>query len=78
MKRTGPARPSSGHLPDLVSVAASFDRQALGLGTTVLALSVDDRERILGALYDALTTALAELRGMLLDEHLQRANSGLV
>jgi hypothetical protein len=53
-------------------------KKALTLGTVVLALTIDDRERILWALDDARTDALAELRGVLLAEHVQRANSGLV
>ena len=52
--------------------------KALGLGTTVLALTVADRERILWALDDARTNALAELRAVLLQEHEWRVREGLV
>ena len=51
--------------------------KALALGTTVLALTVADRERILWALDDARTTALAELRAVLLQEHEWRVREGL-
>ena len=37
--------------------------KALALGTVVLALTIEDRERLLWALDDARTDALAELRG---------------
>jgi hypothetical protein len=43
--------------------------KALALGTVVLALTIEDRERLLWALDDARTDALAELRGVLLLEH---------
>ena len=39
-------------------------RRALGLGTVVLALTIEDRERLLWALDDARTDALAELRAV--------------
>jgi hypothetical protein len=47
----------------------SLLEKALGLETEVVALTIDDRERILWALDDARTDALAELRGVLLQEH---------
>jgi hypothetical protein len=56
----------------------SLFEKALGLGTVVLALTIEDRERILWALDEAPTDGLAELRGVLLVEHVHRANSGLV
>ena len=52
--------------------------KALELGTLILALSIDDRERILRALDDPSTDALAELRGVLLREHEWRVRDGLV
>jgi len=52
--------------------------KALALGTVVLALTIDDRERILWALDDARTDALAELRGVLIQEHEWRDSEGLV
>ena len=47
----------------------SLLEKALGLETEVVALTIDDRERIPWALDDARTDALAELRGVLLQEH---------
>ena len=44
----------------------SLLEKALGLGMLVLALTIDDRERILWALDDVRTDALAELRATLL------------
>jgi hypothetical protein len=41
-------------------------------------LTIEDRERILWALDDVRTDALAELRGVLLEEHEWRAGEGLV
>jgi hypothetical protein len=56
----------------------SMLEKALALGTVVLALTIEDRERILWALDDARTDALAELRGVLLKEHEGRVRDGLV
>ena len=56
----------------------SLLEKALALGTEVVALTIDDRERILWALDDARTDALAELRGVLLQEHEWRDREGLV
>ena len=53
-------------------------KKALELGTVVLALTVPDREEIIRALDDPQTTALAELRAMLLLEHEWRVREGLV
>ena len=44
--------------------------------TGVVALTVEDRERILWALDDARTDAVAELRGVLLAEHEWRSRDG--
>ena len=44
--------------------------------TGVVALTIEDRERILGALDDARTDALAELRGVLLSEQKWRLCEG--
>ena len=52
--------------------------KALELGTVVLALSIDDRMRLLWALDDPQTTPLAELRATLLLEHEGRQREGLV
>lgn len=52
--------------------------KALALGTAVVALTIEDRERILWALDDAKTDALAELRSVLLQEHEWRVREGLV
>jgi hypothetical protein len=52
--------------------------KALGLGTVVVALTIEDRERLLWALDDARTDALVELRALLLKEHEGRARDGLV
>ena len=56
----------------------SFLEKALALDSDVIALTIDDRERILWALDDVRTDALAELRGVLLQEHAWRAREGLV
>ena len=56
----------------------SFLEKALALGGEVVALTVEDRERILWALDDFRTDALAELRGVLLQEHEWRRHEGLV
>jgi hypothetical protein len=56
----------------------SLLEKALGLGTVVLALTIDDRERILWALDDVRTDALTELRATLLQEHEWRQREGLV
>ena len=56
----------------------SFLEKALALDSEVVALTVEDRERILWALDDVPTDALAELRGVLLQEHEWRLREGLV
>jgi len=45
--------------------------------TGVVALTIEDRERILSALDDARTDALAELRRILVSEQEWRAREGL-
>ncbi len=52
--------------------------KALELGTKIVALSIDDRERISRALDDPPTTQLAALRSLLLREHEWRVREGLV
>ena len=52
--------------------------KAFAFGTVVLALTIEDRERLLWALDDARTDALAELRAVLLQEHEGRVRDGLV
>jgi hypothetical protein len=52
--------------------------KALRLGITIVALSVDDRERILRALDAPPSDFLAELRGVLIVEHEWRVDEGLV
>src|SRR6188474_1274307 len=56
----------------------SFLEKSLALDSEVVALTIDDRERILWALDDVRTDALAELRGVLLQEHEWRTKEGLV
>jgi hypothetical protein len=53
----------------------SWER-ALERGTAIVALSIEDRERILWALDDV--EELAELRGVLLREHVWRKREGVV
>jgi hypothetical protein len=55
----------------------SFLEKSLALDSEVVALTIEDRERILWALDDVRTDALAELRGVLLQEHEWRAKEGL-
>lgn len=56
----------------------SLLENALAFETGVVALTIEDRERILWALDDARSDALAELRGVLLSEHERRASEGPV
>ena len=56
----------------------SLLEKSLAFETGVVALTIEDRERILWALDDARTDALAELRGVLLSEHEWRSRDGLV
>jgi hypothetical protein len=52
--------------------------KALALEAEVVALTIEDRERLLRVLDDARTDALADLRAVLLQEHEGRARDGLV
>jgi hypothetical protein len=56
----------------------SFLQKSLALEAEVVALTIEDRERILWTLDDVRTDALAELQGVLLQEHEWRAREGLV
>ena len=56
----------------------SLLEKSLALETGAVALTVEDRRRILSVLDDARTDALAELRGILLQEHEWRDREGLV
>ncbi len=56
---------------------ASMLERGLEVGTKVLALTIDHRERLLRALDDP-PAGLAELRGVLLREHEWRKREGLV
>ncbi len=56
----------------------SMLEKALAFGTVVLALTIEDRERLLWALDDARIDALAELRAVLVKEHEGRVRDGLV
>ena len=47
----------------------SFLERSLALDSEVVALTLDDRERVLWALDDVRTDGLVELRGVLLQEH---------
>ncbi len=54
----------------------SLLEKSLAFETGAVALTIEDRERILRALDDARTDALAELRGALLSEHEWRVREG--
>ena len=56
----------------------SLLEKSLGLEAGVVALTIDDRERILWALDDVRTDALAELRALLLQEYEWRFGEVLV
>ena len=56
----------------------SFLEKSLALDSEVVALTIEDRERVLWALDDVRSEALAELRAMLLQEHEWRVREGLV
>ena len=55
----------------------SLLEKSLALESEIVALTIEDRERILWALDDVRTDALAELRGVLLSEHESRSREGL-
>ena len=54
----------------------SLLEKSLAFETGVVALTIEDRERILWALDDVRTDALAELRGVLLSEREWRPATG--
>ena len=55
----------------------SLLEKSLAFESGVVALTIADRERVLRALDDARTDALAELRGVLLAEHEWPGREGL-
>jgi hypothetical protein len=55
----------------------SLLEKALALGSGVVALTIEDRERLLWVLEDVRTDALAQLRAMLVQEHEWRRQEGL-
>jgi hypothetical protein len=55
----------------------SLLEKSLAVESEIVALTIEDRERILWALDDVRTDALAELRGVLLSEHGWRGREGL-
>ena len=56
----------------------SLLEKSLAFQTGVVALTIEDRERLLRVLDDVRTDALAELRGVLLAEHEWRSHDGPV
>ena len=56
----------------------SLPEKAFALDGEAVALTIEDRERILWAVDDVRTDALAGLRGVLLQQHEWRAREGLV
>ncbi len=56
----------------------AFLEKSLALEAEVVAPTIEDRERILWALDDVRTDALAELRSVLLQEHEWRVREELV
>jgi hypothetical protein len=66
-------------LARLVDDPALADRleTAYGNGARILALEITERETILQALDEPPTKALAELRAVLLQEHVGRVRDGL-
>ena len=55
----------------------SLLEKSLAFETSVVALTIEDRERISWALDDARTDLLTELRGVLLQEYEGRVREGL-
>ena len=53
----------------------SYLEKALAFGDEMVALTIEDRDRILSALDDVRTDALVELRGVLLQEREWRSDS---
>jgi len=72
--------------PDVLELARPIDdtrlaerlETAYGKGARILALDVPERETIVWALDEPPSKALAELRGMLLEEHVRRVRDRLV
>jgi hypothetical protein len=56
----------------------SLLEKSLAMEAEIVALTIEDRDRILWALDDVRTDALTELRGVLLQEHEGRVQQGLV
>ena len=73
------------HVPDddvrelikLEEPTRSLLEKSLAFETGVVALTIEDRERLLSALDDARTDALVELRGVLLAEQEWRSLEGM-
>lgn len=73
------------HVPDddvrelikLEEPTRSLLEKSLAFETGVVALTIEDRERLLSALDDARTDALVELRGVLFAEQEWRSLEGL-
>ena len=73
------------HVPDddvrelikLEEPTRSLLEKSLAFETGVVALTIEDRERLLSALDDARTDALVDLRGVLLAEQEWRSLEGL-
>ena len=65
-------------VPDLRSGARRSNVPDGYRGSEVVALTIEDRERIIWGLDDVRTEALAEPRGVLLQEREWRAREGLV
>lgn len=71
--------------PDVLELARLIDDQALtekletayGRGARILALEIHERETLLRALDEPPSAALAELRAVLLQEHVVRVRDGL-
>jgi hypothetical protein len=64
-------------LADLIDEpTATVLERSLETEVTLLALTIDDRERIIRALDDP-PASLAQLRGVLLEEHVWRVRGGL-
>ena len=61
-----------------LEVTAARLEHAWSLETKVLALDVDDREALLRAMEDWCPPELAELRAVLIEEHVGRVRDGLV
>jgi hypothetical protein len=71
------ARPPPARAPRSAQHTVYSKANTAEKSSRVVALTIDDRERILWALDDVRTDALAELRGVLLQEHEWRQREGL-